>query len=107
MDDSLNDQRLEKLFELGPDNNSNLALFDYYNSVKDKTNFVLDFIYILTTVTLDNNIIFNYLYQNKNKIMWIYDYFKQIRMERSNNRAYNVVNSLHPEFIDIIEEGSY
>ena len=105
LDDSLNDQRLEKLFELGPDNNSNPTLFDYYNSVKDKNNFVLDFIYILTTVTLDNNIIFDYLYQNKNKIEWIYEYFKQIRMERSNNRAYNVVNSLHPEFIDIIEEG--
>ena len=26
-------------------------------------------------------------------------------MERTNNRAYNVVNSLHPEFIDIVEEG--
>ena len=26
-------------------------------------------------------------------------------MERTNNRAYNVVNSLHPEFMDIIEEG--
>ena len=26
-------------------------------------------------------------------------------MERSNNRAYNVVNSFYPEFNDIIEEG--
>ena len=105
LDDSLNDQRLEKLFELDYENNENIALFDYYNSVKDKSNFVLDFIYILTTVTLDNNCIFNYLFNHKSKIEWIYEYFKQVRMERTNNRAYNVVNSLHPEFMDIIEEG--
>ena len=105
MDDSLNDLRLEKLFELGQENQQNLSLFDFYNNMKDQSDLILDFIYILSTVMFSYNKIFEYLYKYKSKLTWIYEYFKQIKNEGSRIRAYNVINSLHPEFIDIIEEG--
>ena len=105
LNDSLNEQRLEKLFELGNGNNDNKSLFDFFNSVKEQSNYILDFIYILTTVMIEYNCILDYLNKYKEKITWIYDYFNQIKSERIRNRSYNVVNSLHPDFLDIIEEG--
>ena len=105
LNDSLNEQRLEKLFELGNGNNDNKSLFDFFNSVKEQSNYILDFIYILTTVMIEYNCIFDYLNKYKEKIIWIYYYFNQIKSEKIRNRSYNVVNSLHPDFLDIIEEG--
>ena len=105
LNDSLNEQRLEKLFGLGDGGNENQSLFDYFNSVKEQSNYILDFIYILTTVMIEYNCIFDYLNKYKEKITWIYYYFNQIKTERSSNRSYNVVNALHPDFLEIIEEG--
>ena len=105
MNDSLNEKRLEKLFELNSENQKELPLFDYYNSAKDRYDFVLDFIYMLSTSMYEYNSIFEYLFKYKAKITWIYDYFNKIKNEGIGNKAYNAIYSIHPEFIEIIEEG--
>ena len=46
-----------------------------------------------------------YFIKNKLKIQWIYGYFIDLKEEGFLNDVYNKVNSYHPEFIQIIEEG--
>ena len=105
MEDSLNEIRLEKLFELNSENKQELPIFDLYDNVKDISDFILEFIYMLATVMFEHNTIFEYLYKYKTKISWIYDYFNKIKNQGIGNKSYNVIYSLHPEFVDIIEEG--
>ena len=105
MNDSLNEIRLEKLFGLNSENQKELPIFDYYYNVKDIYDFILDFIYMLATVMYEHNSIFEYLYKYKTKIAWIYEYFKKIKDEGIGNKSYNTIYSLHPEFVEIIEEG--
>ena len=107
MEDSLHNQRLEILFELNSNNNNNnnLSLFDFFNNVKDQTESVLDFIYMLSSAMFEYNILYEYLYKYKSKINWIYDYFIKIKNEKTSNIYYNKIYSIHQEFIEIIEEG--
>ena len=74
MNDSLNEMRLEKLFELGSESQQDLPIFDFYDHVKEKYDLVLDFIYMIATAMYEYNSIYEYLFKYKAKISWIYYY---------------------------------
>ena len=105
LDDSLNELRLEKLFELGSDNQQDLPIFDFYDHIKEKYDIVLDFIYMLATAMYEYNSLYEYLFKYKTKITWIYYYFNKIKNDGMGTKTFNALYSVHPEFIEIIEEG--
>ena len=105
MNDSLNEMRLEKLFELGSESQQDLPIFDFYDHVKEKYDLVLDFIYMLATAMYEYNSIYEYLFKYKAKISWIYYYFNKVKNEGMGTKTFNVLYSVHPEFVEIIEEG--
>ena len=104
MDDSLINLRLETLFQLNCNNPNILPLFDYYYNMRN-TEFVLDIIFNLASSMYQYDSIFNYFLNYKVKIQWIYSYFYEIKEQSFLNDNYHKVNSYHPDFIKIIEEG--
>ena len=103
INDSLTELRLETLFQLNSDGNES-SLFDFFSKVK-YSEYVLDFIFNLASVMYQYNPIYQYFFTHKNKIQWISAYISEIKEQRVLNDIYFRVNSYHPEFIQIIEEG--
>jgi hypothetical protein len=104
INDSLMNLRLETLFQLNQNDPNIFPLFDYYDNVKH-TEFVLAIIFNLASAMYQYNSIFEYFFNNKHKIQWIYSYFYDIKGQGYLNDNFNKVNSYHPEFMQIIEEG--
>ena len=103
LNDSLTELRLETLFQL----NSNAfqgSLFDYFYNVKN-SEYVLDFIFNLASAMYQYTSIYQYFLNHKNKIYWIATYIEEIKGDGPLNDNYSRVNSYHPEFMQIIEEG--
>jgi hypothetical protein len=104
LNDSLTNFRLETLFQLNTYHPDELPLFDYYNNIK-YSEFVLDIIFNLASSMYQYNAIFEYFNNYKGKIQWIFSYFYDIKEQSIFNDSYRKVNSYHPDFIQIIEEG--
>jgi hypothetical protein len=104
INDSLTELRLETLFQLNSNEPGIIPLFDYYYNER-QTEFVLDILFNLSSVMYQYDAISEYFIKNKLKIQWIYGYFIDLKEEGFLNDVYNKVNSYHPEFIQIIEEG--
>ena len=104
INDSLTELRLETLFQLNSNNPGTIPLFDYYYNER-QTEFFLDFLFNLSSVMYQYDAISEYFIKNKSKIQWIYGYFIDLKEEGFLSDIYNKVNSYHPEFIQIIEEG--
>ena len=102
--DSLTELRLETLFQLNSNEPGTIPLFDYYYNER-QTEFVLDILFNLSSVMYQYDAISDYFIKNKFKIQWVYGYFIDLKEEGFLNDVYNKVNSYHPEFIQIIEEG--
>ena len=104
INDSLTELRLETLFQLNSNEPGTIPLFDYYYNER-QTEFVLDILFNLSSVMYQYDAISEYFIKNKFKIQWVYGYFIDLKEEGFLNDVYNKVNSYHPEFIQIIEEG--
>ena len=104
LNDSLTNIRLETLFQLNSNDPQALTLFDYYYNVKE-SEFVLDIIYNLSAVMYQYSNLYQYFYNNKNRIQWISPYIYEIKEQGFLNDNYNKVNSYHQDFMQIIEEG--
>ena len=104
LNDSLTNIRLETLFQLNSNDPQALTLFDYYYNVKE-SEFVLDIIYNLSAVMYQYSNLYQYFYNNKNRIQWISPYIYEVKEQGFLNDNYNKVNSYHQDFMQIIEEG--
>jgi hypothetical protein len=103
INDSLIELRLETLFQLKSDGPQS-SLFDYFCNAR-YSEYVLDFIFNLASVMYQYTPIYQYFLENRNKIQWIAAYIGEIKDQGVLNDNYFRVNSYHPEFMQIIEEG--
>ena len=104
INDSLTGLRLETLFQLNSDNQGFVPLFEFFYNQR-QTEFFLVILFNLSSVMYQYDSISQYFMNNKQKIQWIFSYFYDLKEEGFLNDSYNKVNSYHPEFMQIIEEG--
>ena len=106
LNDGLNEKRVTALFELDVKNKNEETLFDYYSRLKDQCPFVSILgIYCIALEMREHQIIYEYFKANKNKLIWIKDFYAMatVNSQDKNSAFYKNIEQIDKYYNNLFE----